>query len=760
MRRLMFTTRRTRETSRRATMRAGGAALALTFALSLGLTTGAAQALVLTDAGTEAGVSLIPSVRGNPLPSGVSANNTSDPCTDPFLATDLGGPVMPSSGLCYRGGEVMHKNESFALTWDAPFPPPYGGQRNYWTQTRGFVEQFLRDVADSSGTLGSPYAVTSQYQDEITLPDGGGRAQNQSLFGGGCIDYGSVGGSSCEYGNPTGVGHDLPANNCTPGGDSFIGMDSIDVNTVCLTDDQLQAEVATMVAQTGILGRTQAGYTPVVTLLLPPGVESCLDHSGPNNTGVLCSANGFLTPPPPSISSSTTGGTIAAGTYHIAVTYVTTGGQELPPSGSQTITTSGDTSTITIQSPPAAQGVSTWNAYVTDPEGFTFKVQSTKAIGTASTLSTLNPGGAPPSQPAFCSYHSQVNVGGTEVAYVVQPWTAGTSCDEPDVPTIPNNPPPQVLSTAIGQRLVSPLSQSHIASIVNPGLNGWVAQDGSEIDDNHIYGQVCTPLPNDLDQVNVGSSSQNPYYLQREFDNGAALAFDPFTYFGCAPDVVLTPTFVIPSAVDEGDVVQLDGSSTASTLIVPNGGYSWNFGDGTTATGPSVVHTFTKAGVYTVTLTVTDRGNNKATLSQSITVLGPAGQTPAPPSTQPGGPGSGPSPALSVHLQLSPRSLKSVLRYGLALQVKSNKVANGILTISISRAEAKRAHIKVGRGSTVVIARGTTAGIRNGVSFLSLRLPGAVAAKLGKLRHATFTVRLSLVAAGGGQLGIDAAGRY
>jgi hypothetical protein len=101
-----------------------------------------------------------------------------------------------------------------------------------------------------------------------------------------------------------------------------------------------------------------------------------------------------------------------------------------------------------------------------------------------------------------------------------------------------------------------------------------------------------------------------------------------------------------------------------------------------------------------------------------------------------------------------------VLNHGIALQVRSNKVANGILTISISRALAKRAHIKVGRGRTVVIARGTTAGIHSGVSVLSLRLPAGIAKKLRKLRHATFTVRLALVAAGGGHLAIDAAGRY
>ena len=309
--------------------------------------------------------------------------------------------------------------------------------------------------------------------------------------------------------------------------------------------------------------------------------------------------------------------------------------------------------------------------------------------------------------------------------------------------------------TRVGARLVSPLSQSHIASIVNPGLDGWAALNGSETNDNG----GCTPLPRSLDSVTVGTSTQNPYFLQREFNNAGVLEFDPVTYYGCAPVNTFEPRFVAPSAVDQGDVVQFDGSSTASTLMVPSAGYAWSFGDGTTATGPSVVHSFSKGGVYTVTLTVTDRGGNKGTSTQSIVVLGAAGQSPTPPSTQPTG-SHAPSPALQVRLQLSPQSLKSVLRNGLSLQVHSNKVANGILTVTITRAEAKRAHIKAGPGNTVVIARGTTASIKNGVSFLKLHLPGKAAAKLRKLRHATFSIRLSLVAAGGGHLAIDAAGRY
>jgi hypothetical protein len=728
-------------------------AFATTLVASLGVATTAAQAIVVTDGGTEAGVALLPSARGIALPTGVAAVSSGAACSDPWLSSDLGGPAFPSDGLCYRGGSVMHKNETFALTWDQG--------RTYWSQTRGYVEQFLRDVADGSGTLTSPYALTTQYYDPT------GKAQNASLFGGGCIDYGVTGGSACEYGNPNGTGHNFPASGCTPNGVSYVGL--LGGNGLCLTDSQIQNEVSTMVTQTGILGRTQSGYTPVVTVLVPPGVETCLDA---DNT--LCSANGYLTPPPANVSTSSTGGNIPAGTYEVETTYMTNKGEETP-SSTQSVTTTGGTSTITVTSPPSAPTVNGttvtgWFVYITGPNGFTFSRQGSSAtpIGTDITLSGVTQGGSStPIQTAFCSYHSQVNVGGTEVAYVVQPWTVATGCDEPGVPNIPDDPSPQQLAVAAGQRLVSPLSQGQISSTVNPGLNGWVARNGSEIEDNAqpINDQPCVPEPRSLDSVSVGNSSQNPYFLQREFDNAAALELDPTTYFGCAPDVIISASFVAPSAVDTGDEVQFDGSSTAATLIVPNLGYAWNFGDGTTAIGPSVVHSFAKGGNYNVTLTVTDRGGNVDTISQNVEVLGSNGQpTPVPVSTGGGGSGGGssstPSSALNVHLQLLPQSLKSVLSRGIAVRVNSNRAANGIATVWITRAAARKAHIKTGKAAAVRIGLGTVSSITNGTIILRLHLSGGMAKKLRHLAHVNMTVRLALVASGDQRLSIVAAGRY
>ncbi|HEY8763815.1 MAG TPA: PKD domain-containing protein [Solirubrobacteraceae bacterium] len=580
-----------------------------------------------------AGVALVPGSRSDLATAGIPTVTSSAPCTDPALSADL---VLPDTGLCSHGGAVMHNNEVFAFTWDSV--------RRYWQSTRDYVQTFLRDVADGSTTLNSPYAVTGQYSDST------GRAANLSVYGGGCIDYGNTGGATCRFGDTdgSGPGHSYSASGCPVTGTNQFheepssAFDSVP-NDVCLTDAQLRGELATMIAQTGVPGHTKPGYTPLIVLLMPPGVKTCLDGAG-----ALCSVNGT-------------------------------------------------------------------------------------------------------SSAKFCSYHSHVDVGGTSYAYVVQPWTALTGCDDPGVPAIPPDPTPQELAVGVGQRLVSPLSQGQLAAIVDPGLNGWFGLDGSEINDNG-----CVPLPRTLDSVTVGAGAQNPYFLQREFNNAGVIESDPNAP-ECTPSVVLAPTFVAPSAINRGDVVQFDGSTSPSTLIVPKDGYAWSFGDGTTAVGPSVVHSYAAGGTFKVTLTVVDRGANIRSLSQTVTVMGASGQTVPPP---PPPPVTHSTPRFRVRLQLMPQGLKSMLHSGVAVQVSSNERADGIVTLSISKSAARQAHIRVGRGATVVVGRGTVSGIKNGIMQLHVRLPRATATKLGRLRRLTVTVRLALVAAGRDHLAIDVAGRY
>ncbi len=622
-------------------------AIAVTFAISLVVAAGA-QAIVVNDQGTTAGVALVPGTCGDLLTTntcaslttaGVQRATSNAVCSDPWLSADFG--PLPSNGLCYRGGAVMPRNETFALTWDP--------HRLYWQTTRDYIEQFLRDVADGTGTLTSPYAVTSQYADGVkdpsssgaganpTGPNPTGQARNASVYGGGCVDFGTVGGFSCNFGGASGAGHGYPNGN--DGSCSVSG-------SLCVTDQDIKTEVSTIAQGTQLTSHAEPGYTPLVVVLVPAGVDVCLDGSG-----TLCSVN-----------------------------------------------------------------------------------DSTAKV-------------------SFCSYHSYVVLpGGTKLAYVVQPWSKDTSCDEPSLPNLPQNPTPQQLSVDAGVRIVNPLSQGQIAAIVDPYLNGWIANNGSEINDN----AGCVPEGPGDDAATVGNSSQNPYFLAPEFTNSGVIESDPNTYFGCAHNVIFTPAFVVPSAVNQGDEVQFDGSTTASTLLVPNAGYAWNFGDGTpTVVGPSVQHTYTKGGTYTVTLTVTDRGGDVRRLSQTIVVLGKSGQQVGGGS----GGGGGSNPGLHVKLQIMPQGLKAMLHHGVAVRVGSNEAAAGIASVSISRATAKRAHIK-GRGPAIVIGRGTLSNLQAGTVELHLRLSRAMTKRLGHLHRVTLTVRLALVDKSGDKLAIDAAGRY
>lgn len=82
------------------------------------------------------------------------------------------------------------------------------------------------------------------------------------------------------------------------------------------------------------------------------------------------------------------------------------------------------------------------------------------------------------------------------------------------------------------------------------------------------------------------------------------------------PDQVVAP----------GKAVTLSGAASTD----PDGSitsYAWNFGDGTTGSGVSVSKTYSVAGVYTVSLTVTDANGASSTDTAIITVQAPTNTT-------------------------------------------------------------------------------------------------------------------------------------
>src|SRR5262249_23661645 len=79
-----------------------------------------------------------------------------------------------------------------------------------------------------------------------------------------------------------------------------------------------------------------------------------------------------------------------------------------------------------------------------------------------------------------------------------------------------------------------------------------------------------------------------------------------------------------PSSPSDHQNVVFDGSTSTSPANNPIVSYSWNFGDGSTGSGKSAVHSFSIPGTYAVTLTIADQYNRTASTTQTIEVAGGA----------------------------------------------------------------------------------------------------------------------------------------
>ncbi|WP_457591413.1 PKD domain-containing protein, partial [Geoglobus sp.] len=184
--------------------------------------------------------------------------------------------------------------------------------------------------------------------------------------------------------------------------------------------------------------------------------------------------------------------------------------------------------------------------------------------------------------------------------------------------TVTNNPP--VIS------LVSPPDgQAFNPSTGHVELQ-WSAfdPDGDPVSYDLYFGNSANPPLNQtgltVTSYNVSVSAGSTYYWKvvAKDSNGGTNASEVRSF-----RVMEYPSasfFYSPSAPAKTDLIIFDASSSYD----PDGSivsYSWDFGDGSSASGVTVSHIYASNGVYTVNLTVTDDDGLSDTVSKQVVIV-------------------------------------------------------------------------------------------------------------------------------------------
>ncbi|HVA85894.1 MAG TPA: IPT/TIG domain-containing protein [Candidatus Saccharimonadales bacterium] len=167
----------------------------------------------------------------------------------------LSPAAKKQSPLLYHGGPIMSSNSNYAFYWAPEGSPAYasGYQEG--------IDLYFERLAHDSGGHQNVDSVAAQYNDSA-----GDFAEYNSHFAGAIIDT-----------NP------YPANGCHAA-------------TICLTDEQLQAELKSYIKAHSLPTDLNHEYF----ILTPPGVESCFEEasvscSAGSSSPEYCAYHGFIT---------------------------------------------------------------------------------------------------------------------------------------------------------------------------------------------------------------------------------------------------------------------------------------------------------------------------------------------------------------------------------------------------------------------------------------------------------------------------------
>jgi hypothetical protein len=218
----------------------------------------------------------------------------------------------------------------------------------------------------------------------------------------------------------------------------------------------------------------------------------------------------------------------------------------------------------------------------------------------------------------FCGYHGVFNGASGPIVYANMPWAYMVNgCD---------------VNMAFGTGFangsaidpeVGVWSHELIETMTDVQLNAWYDSSGNEIGDKCAYNYNGTTLGSMTGLPNNGlgfwdtGAAGDEYLLQTEFSNRNSNGSTTGCVIKDTDTQPVVTTSIVPNPPVHGSSAQFTATVTdpAGVNLV-----QWSFGDGTSATGNPVNHTYTTAGAKTLVVIVTDGHGNEKKVTQTITV--------------------------------------------------------------------------------------------------------------------------------------------
>jgi hypothetical protein len=664
-------------------------------------------------------------------------------------------PAYPEKFANPTGAPVLASSRVYAIYWDPT--------DNYYGDWQNSIDTFLQAMGAGSGSLGSVFAVDSQYTDAANQ-----HASYRSTFMGAVTDTEKYPAATCIDPKPL-------------EGTGFPGHEPNQI--ACLTDTQVRAQLETFIAQHSL----PKGMGTIFYVLTPPGVTVCLNEAG--GPSGRCSDYAET----------------EESYEHSFCSYHSDINTDKAPSG--------DASTILYAVIPwSAGGFGDYQLNAT-PMDLAYPCQD----------GGINPISKPqieqPEEAKKLTEKEQEEYNNAKPEEKEEKNKArlleGPHAEEPN--QLLNEVGPEgAHAYGLSDIIINQIAVEQQNTVTDPLLDGWQDTVGNEATDEcrnffasgGVGGSVTANEFTGAGTLSNQKVGTKAYYLNNAFDL-AALKL-PYPGVPCLGGANLVPQFTAPNPVNSEEIVGFDGMESdialdAGTVYNAKGEaqstyptYTWNFGDGTpTVSGfapgqapgnppsslceapwlppcaGSTFHAYKYGGEYEVTLTVTDVGGNSASTTQKLTVVGPpAPGTPGSGAglgagsggsgtgagagagviTPPGGPGGSsmlPRPVATAAATSS--SLKQVARNGLVVHYTVNEQVAGRFEVLLEAAAAHHlgiagpvaANLPAGSPKSLVIGHALLVTTKGGKSSVRIKFSPSVAKHLRHAHKVKLTLRLT-----------------